>query len=53
MGQELLENGTAVIDAPVGKGRLVVIGPQILFRAQPHGAYKLLFNGIMQSAVVP
>ena len=53
MGQELLENGTAVIDAPVGKGRLVVIGPQILFRAQPQGAYKLLFNGIMQSAVVP
>jgi hypothetical protein len=51
MGQELLENGTTVIDAPVGKGRLVLIGPQILFRAQPHGCYKLLFNAMTQAGM--
>jgi hypothetical protein len=52
MGQELLENGSTVIDAPVGKGRLVLIGPQILFRAQPHGCYKLLFNAMTQAGMV-
>jgi hypothetical protein len=50
MGQDLLENGTTVIDAPVGKGHLVMVGPQITFRAQPHGCYKLIFNAIVRSA---
>ena len=35
-----------MIDAPVGKGRLVLFGPEIAWRAQPHGTFKLLFNGI-------
>jgi hypothetical protein len=46
-GQEYLEGGVAVVDAPVGKGRLVLFGPEIAFRAQPHGTFKLLFNGIV------
>jgi len=45
-GQERLENTAAVAEATVGKGRLVLYGPEILFRSQPHGTYKLLFNGI-------
>jgi hypothetical protein len=48
-GQEYLEGGVAVADARVGKGRLVLFGPQILFRAQPHGTFKFLFNGIVQA----
>ena len=32
---------------PVGKGRLVLFGPQILFRGQPHGTFKFLFNAIV------
>jgi hypothetical protein len=50
-GQEHLENGIAIIDAEVGKGRLVMYGPQILFRAQPHGNFKLLFNGIVRAGM--
>jgi hypothetical protein len=46
-GQENLADGTAVIDATVGKGRLVMCGPQVLFRGQPHGTFKFLFNGIV------
>ena len=46
-GQENLNGGTAVIDATVGKGRLVMCGPQVLFRGQPHGTFKFLFNGIV------
>jgi hypothetical protein len=45
-GQEHLEGGVAIAAAPVGKGQLVVCGPQILFRGQPHGAFKFLFNAI-------
>ncbi len=45
-GQKYLQDGVAVVDAPVGKGRLLMFGPEITFRAQPHGTFKFLFNGI-------
>jgi hypothetical protein len=45
-GQKYLQDGVAVVDAPVGKGRLLLFGPEITFRAQPHGTFKFLFNGI-------
>jgi hypothetical protein len=45
-GQKVLENAAAVVEINVGKGKLVLYGPEILFRSQPHGTYKLLFNGI-------
>jgi Zinc carboxypeptidase len=45
-GQKYLQDGVAVIDAAVGKGRLFLFGPEIAFRAQPHGTFKFLFNGI-------
>jgi hypothetical protein len=45
-GQHYLEGGTTAIDARVGKGRVFLLGPEITFRAQPHGTFKFLFNGI-------
>ena len=39
-----------VIDATVGKGKLFLFGPEITFRAQPHGTFKFLFNGIYLAA---
>jgi hypothetical protein len=45
-GQKALEKAAAVVEMSVGKGRLVLYGPEILFRSQPHGTFKLLFNGI-------
>jgi hypothetical protein len=48
-GQEHLAGGVAIAEAEVGKGRLVLCGPQILFRGQPHGTFKFLFNAITQS----
>lgn len=45
-GQGYLKDATAIVDAAVGNGRVVLYGPEITFRAQPHGTYKLLFNGI-------
>ena len=48
-GQRYLQNGVAVIDAPLGKGRVLLFGPEIIKRAQPHGTFKFLFNGIYLS----
>jgi len=45
-GQQYLNGGTAVFEASVGKGKVFVFGPEVTFRAQPHGAFKFLFNGI-------
>ncbi len=45
-GQDRLYGGVAVAAAEVGKGRLFLYGPEVLFRAQPHGTFKLFFNGI-------
>ncbi len=45
-GQGYLRDGVVVVDASVGKGRLLLFGPEITFRAQPHGTFKFLFNGI-------
>jgi hypothetical protein len=50
-GQEYLEGGIAIADGTIGKGRLALFGPQVLFRGQPHGTFKFVFNGIVQSAV--
>jgi hypothetical protein len=49
-GQKYLQDTVAVIDADVGKGKLFLFGPEITFRAQPHGTFKFLFNGIYYQA---
>ena len=45
-GQSYLANGAIAVEAKVGAGRALLFGPEILMRAQPHGTFKLLFNGI-------
>jgi hypothetical protein len=47
-GQERLEGGVAMAQARVGEGTVYLFGPEILFRAQPHGTFKFLFNAIYQ-----
>ena len=49
-GQQYLVNGVAAVEATVGKGRVVLFGPEILKRAQPHATFKLLFNVLYLSA---
>ncbi|HTX40138.1 MAG TPA: hypothetical protein VME43_34200, partial [Bryobacteraceae bacterium] len=45
-GQQYLDGGTTVAEATVGEGKVVLLGPEVNFRDQPHGTYKLLFNGL-------
>lgn len=49
-GQEKLEGSAAVLDLPVGKGRVVLFGPEVVYRGQQHGAFKLIFNALWGSA---
>ena len=49
-GQKYLQDGVAIAEARVGKGKLFLFGPEITFRAQPHGTFKFLFNGIYYGA---
>jgi hypothetical protein len=50
-GQNYLEKTVAVLEGTVGRGKLFLYGPEIIFRGQPHGTFKLLFNGIYCGAV--
>jgi hypothetical protein len=45
-GQEHLEGATAVAEAALGSGRMVLIGPEVAFRGQSQGTFKLLFNAL-------
>jgi hypothetical protein len=45
-GQQYLYDTIAVAEVPIGKGCLLLYGPEIAMRAAPHGTFKLLFNGI-------
>ncbi|MDR0710824.1 MAG: hypothetical protein LBF67_00555 [Prevotellaceae bacterium] len=52
-GQHYLNGGAAIIETTVGKGKLFLFGPEITFRAQPHGTFKFLFNSIYYAGATP
>ncbi len=52
-GEQYLAQGVEVLDAEIGKGKLVLCGPEVLFRAQPHGTFKFVFNGIYYGGATP
>jgi hypothetical protein len=45
-GQQYLDQAVSIADAQVGKGHVVLFGNEVNWRGQPHGTFKLLFNGI-------
>jgi hypothetical protein len=49
-GQAYLLDGVAAFSATVGQGKLYAFGPEITFRAQTHGTFKLLFNQLYKTA---
>jgi hypothetical protein len=52
-GQHYLAAGTTVAEATVGSGKLYLLGPEILNRGQPHGSFKLFFNGVFLAGATP
>ena len=45
-GQQYLDQAVSIVEASVGKGHVVLFGNEVTWRGQPHGTFKLLFNGI-------
>lgn len=45
-GQRYLDGTAAIVAAPVGEGMLYLYGPEMNFRSQSHGTFKLLFNAL-------
>ena len=45
-GQKVLDGAAEIVAAPMGKGSVILYGPQVHFRGQTHGAFRFLFNGI-------
>ncbi len=48
-GQDRLFGGVAIAKAEVGKGKVYLFGPEVLYRAQSHGTFKFFFNGLFLS----
>ena len=45
-GLDHVKGTVAVAETELGRGKLVLFGPLVAFRAHPHGTFKFLFNGI-------
>jgi len=51
LGEPRVAGRGALVDAPLGKGRVVLIGFRCQFRGQPRATFKVLFNAIYSSAL--
>jgi len=47
LGERVLAGRAAVVEAPLDKGRVVLLGFRTQHRGQPHGTFKLLFNALL------
>ena len=47
VGEEKIANMIAAINAHVGDGNAVLMGPRVQHRCQTHGTFKLLFNSLL------
>jgi len=50
-GQQYLNGGVLAAEASVGDGRLTFFGTDVTFRSQAHGAFKLLFNSLLEAGM--
>ena len=49
-GENYLYNKSAIVDVPLGEGKIILIGFPVLYRGQSHGTFKFLFNSIYYGA---
>ncbi len=52
-GQHYLENGSVLLEAAIGEGKVFLFTPRVTFRAQSHGTFPLVFNAIYYGTAEP
>jgi hypothetical protein len=50
LGDKLIKNKAAVVEVPLGKGKLILLGFRVQHRGQTIGTFRLLFNSIFYGA---
>jgi hypothetical protein len=50
-GEKYLTNKASAVEAPLGEGRVILLGFGIQHRAQPHQTFKLLFNSLYYGSI--
>jgi hypothetical protein len=50
LGERYLENRAALVESPLGQGRVVLFGMRPQYRAQSYQAFKLFFNSLVLSS---
>jgi len=45
-GEEYLAKRALVVDFSIDNGRIILLGPDIIYRAQSEGTYKIMFNSL-------
>ena len=48
-GEELIHDKAAIVSVPYGQGQVILYGFRVQHRAQTHGTFRLLFNGLLFS----
>jgi hypothetical protein len=49
-GEKIIQQKSSILEVPYGKGKVILLGFPVQFRAQPYGTFKLLFNAIFYGA---
>jgi len=47
LGEKFLVTRSALVDAPIGKGRAILFGMRPQYRATSYQAFKLFFNSFL------
>jgi len=50
-GEKYLTNKASAVEAPLGSGRVLLLGFGVQHRAQPHQTFKLLFNSLYYGSI--
>jgi hypothetical protein len=51
VGQERLAGSAAALDIDIGRGKLILLGPEVAQRGQSAAAFRFLFNGLLYGPV--